>query len=424
MSNSNLTSARSQGLTVLLLALLLGLQPITTDLYLPALPALTQGFGASMVQAQLTLTALLLAFGTSQLVWGPLSDKWGRRPVLLGGIAVYTASAIACALAPDIETLIVGRTLQGVAMGACVMAARAIVRDLYEPVQGAKIMSQALSGLGLIACTCVPVGGFLTDLLGWRWALSSLVLFAVLTGLLIYFYFDESLLQKNPNALQAKTLWTSVKHIVRNPTFQAYSALSTASFAGLFTFLATSAFVFTQSMALSKTMYGLLMFSMSLSYIVGTFGCRWLLLRISVQTCVVMASFVSLFAGVLLMLVAYFGPGQAWFGAWAVMVPVNFFLLAHGVHQPCGQSGCIAPFPEMAGTASALNGFSMMLVAFGMGTWIGTHMTDPLLAMANGIMLWSACVALIGSFAVRKIPVLKKKPEAQVAPTAPVAPSP
>jgi DHA1 family bicyclomycin/chloramphenicol resistance-like MFS transporter len=411
-------------MTVLLLALLLGLQPITTDLYLPALPALTQGFGASMVQAQLTLTALLLAFGTSQLFWGPLSDKWGRRPVLLGGIAVYTAAAIACALAPDIETLIVARTLQGVAMGACVMAARAIVRDLYEPVQGAKIMSQALSGLGLIACTCVPVGGFLTDLMGWRWALSSLVLFAVFTGLLIYFYFDESLLQKNPKALQARTLWVAVKHIVRNPTFQAYSALSTASFAGLFTFLATSAFVFTQSMALSKTVYGLLMVSMSLSYIVGTFVCRWLLLRISVQTCVFLASFVSLFAGVLLMFVAYFGPGQTWFGPWAVMLPVNFFLLAHGVHQPCGQSGCIGPFPEMAGTASALNGFSMMLVAFGMGTWIGTHMTDPLLAMANGIMLWSACLALIGSFAVRKIPRLQRAPQTQGGQTVPVAPGP
>ena len=399
------TSSRSQAMTVLLLALLLGLQPVTTDLYLPALPALTQGFGASMVQAQLTLTALLLAFGTSQLVWGPLSDKWGRRPVLLGGIAVYAASAIACALAPDIETLIAGRTLQGVAMGACVMAARAVIRDLYEPVQGAKVMSQALSGLGLIACTCVPVGGYLTDLLGWRWALSSLVMFAALTGVLIYFYFDESLKQRNPHALQAKTLWASVKHIVRNPTFQAYSALSTASFAGLFTFLATSSFVFTQIMGLSKTVYGLLMVSMSLSYIVGTFFCRWLLLRISVQTCVFVASFVSLFAGLLLMLVAYVGPGQSWFGAWAIMVPINIFLLAHGVHQPCGQSGCIAPFPEMAGTASALNGFSMMLVAFAMGTWIGTHMTDPLQAMAQGLMLWSACLALIGSLAVRRIPL-------------------
>ena len=402
-------------MTVLLLALLLGLQPVTTDLYLPALPALTQGFGASMVQAQLTLTALLLAFGTSQLFWGPLSDKWGRRPVLLGGIAVYVGAAIACALAPGIETLIAARTLQGVAMGACVMAARAVIRDLYEPVQGAKVMSQALSGLGAIACTCVPVGGFLTDLLGWRWALTSLVVFAAATGALIYFFFEESLVQRNPKALQAKVLWASIKHIVRHPTFQAYSALSTASFAGLFTFLATSSFVFTQSMGLSKTVYGLLMFSMSLSYIIGTFICRWLLLRISVQTCVFAASWVSLLAGLIIVFVAYVGPGQAWFGAWAVMVPVNIFLLAHGVHQPCGQSGCIAPFPEMAGTASALNGFSMMLVAFGMGTWIGTHMSDPLLAMAHGMMLWSVCLALIGTFAVRKIPLLQTKPQAHAA---------
>jgi len=146
-------------------------------------------------KAQLTLTALLLAFGTSQLFWGPLSDKWGRRPILLGGIFVYVISAITCALAPNMEALIAARTLQGVAMGACVMAARAIVRDLYEPTEGARVMSQALSGLGLIACTCVPVGGFLTDWMGWRWALSSLVLFALVTALLIYLYFDESLQQ-------------------------------------------------------------------------------------------------------------------------------------------------------------------------------------------------------------------------------------
>jgi len=399
---------RSQAMTVMLLALLLGLQPVTTDLYLPALPALTQGFGASMVQAQLTLTALLLAFGTSQLVWGPLSDQWGRRPVLLGGIAAYTVAAVAATLAPNIEALIAVRTLQGIAMGACVMAARAVIRDLYEPVQGAKVMSQALSGLGLIACACVPVGGFLTDHWGWRWALTSLIVFAAVTGILIYLTFEESLLQRNPHAFQPKNLWAALKHIGRHPTFHAYSALSTASFAGLFTFLATSSFVFTQSMGLSKTVYGLLMFSMSLSYIIGTFICRWLLLRISVQTCVFRASLVSLFSGVLMIIMAYWGSEQEWFGAWAVMLPMNIFLLAHGVHQPCGQSGCIGPFPEMAGTASALNGFSMTLVAFGMGTWIGTHMDNPLLALAHGLLLWSCCVALIGTFAVRRIPLPSK----------------
>jgi DHA1 family bicyclomycin/chloramphenicol resistance-like MFS transporter len=410
MPETSPTPSRSQVMTVLLLALLLGLQPVTTDLYLPALPSLTLGFGASMVQAQLTLTALLLAFGSSQLFWGPLSDKWGRRPVLLGGVAAYAVSAIASALTTSMEMLIVSRTLQGVAMGACVMAARAVIRDLYEPVQGAKIMSQALSGLGLIACACVPVGGFLTELLGWRWALSSLAVFAAFTGALLYFFFDESLVKLNPNALRAQTLWASAKHIVRNPTFQAYSALSTASFAGLFTFLATSSFVFTQSMGLSQSVYGLLMVSMSLSYILGTFICRWLLLRMSVQTCVFMASFVSLLSGFLLLILAYLGPGQIWFGAWTVMVPVNLYLLAHGVHQPCGQSGCIAPFPEMAGTASALNGFCMTLVAFGMGTWIGTHMTDPLHTMAQGIMLWAGCLSLIASFAVRKLPLQAIRP--------------
>jgi DHA1 family bicyclomycin/chloramphenicol resistance-like MFS transporter len=150
------------------------------------------------------------------------------------------------------------------------------------------------------------------------------------------------------------------------------------------------------------------MFSMSLSYIIGTFICRWLLLRISVQTCVFRASLVSLFSGVLMIIMAYWGSEQEWFGAWAVMVPMNIFLLAHGVHQPCGQSGCIGPFPEMAGTASALNGFSMTLVAFGMGTWIGTHMDNPLLALAHGLLLWSCCVALIGTFAVRRIPLPAK----------------
>src|SRR5690606_3508250 len=108
-------SAMSPGLVVLVLTLLLGMQPITTDLYLPALPSLTQGFGSSMAQAQLTLTAMLLAFGASQLVWGPLSDRYGRRPVLLAGLFLYAAAALGGASSTSMEQLIAWRTLQGVA---------------------------------------------------------------------------------------------------------------------------------------------------------------------------------------------------------------------------------------------------------------------------------------------------------------------
>ena len=215
------------GLTVLLLSALLGLQPITTDLYLPALPALTEGFGAPMAQAQLTLTALLLAFGLSQLIWGPLSDRFGRRPVLLLGLAAYVLASIASTLSPSITLLIVWRTVQGAAMGASVMCARAIVRDLYTPVQGARVMSKGLSGLGVIACLSAPLGGLLSDLLSWRFALLALAVFGALCLALVALRFTETVPQKNPRALQPQTLVHTWLGIVRNPTFLAFTALTT-----------------------------------------------------------------------------------------------------------------------------------------------------------------------------------------------------
>lgn len=111
----------SPALIVLVLSLLLGLQPITTDLYLPALPALTEGFGATLPQAQLTLTALLLAFGLSQLVWGPLSDRFGRRPILLWGLAAYVAASVLSTLAPTMALVsflmgsVLGEVMDGTA---------------------------------------------------------------------------------------------------------------------------------------------------------------------------------------------------------------------------------------------------------------------------------------------------------------------
>ena len=392
----------SPQLIVLLLALLLGLQPVTTDLYLPALPAITQGFGASMGQAQLTLTALLLAFGLSQLVWGPLSDRFGRRPILLWGMGAYTLASVACAFAPDMAWLIAGRTMQGIAMGAGVMAARAVVRDLYPPAQGATVMSQGLTGLGIIACACAPLGGMLTDTLGWRYALLALALFGVATLSLLAWRFEETLARPDPHALSAKPWLRANFDILRNPVFLTWCALSAGSYLGLFTFLASSSFVFVTFMGYSKTAYGFLMLSMSLSYIVGTFWCRWMLRRTSVHRTVGIAAVLTLTGGVSMTALAYAGQGQDWYGAWAVMVPMYIFMLGHGVHQPCGQSGAVAPFPHRAGTASALNGFLMMLGAFFMGGWLGAHMDQAVFALVHGILLWACVITIVAWTAVQR----------------------
>src|SRR6185369_10031141 len=276
------SSAMTPALVVLVLSLLLGIQPVTTDLYLPALPSLTEGFGAPVSQAQLTLTTLLLAFGTSQLVWGPLSDRFGRRPVLLVGLAAYTLASVGCVLAPSMSLLIVWRTVQGAAMGAAVMGARAIVRDLYTPETGARVMSKGLTGLGVIACLCAPIGGLLSDVWGWRYALTVLAVFGAGTLFLVAWRFEETVSRKNPQALRPATLVATWATIMRHPTFLTYSALSTASYAGLFTFLASSSFVFIKVLGLSRTQYGLLMFSMAFVYLMGTFLCRRLLPRFGV----------------------------------------------------------------------------------------------------------------------------------------------
>ena len=399
-----------QKLIVLFLALLLGLQPVTTDLYLPALPALTQGFGAGMGQAQLTLSALLLAFGLSQLVWGPLSDRYGRRPILLWGMSGYTLASVACAFAPDMAWLIAGRTVQGIAMGAGVMAARAVVRDLFQPAQGATVMSQGLTGLGIIACACAPLGGLLTDALGWRYALLMLAVFGAVTLGLLAWRFEETLARPDPHALRARPLLQANADIVRHPVFLTWCALSAGSYLGLFTFLASSSFVFVTFMGYSKTAYGFLLLRMSLSYIVGTFWCRWMLRRTSVHRTVGIAALLTLTGGLSMAALAYLGQGKDWYGAWAVMVPMYIFMLGHGVHQPCGQSGAVSPFPHRAGTASALNGFLMMLGAFFMGAWLGTHMDQPVFALAQGLLLWAVFITLVAWTAVQR----HGRPEAMV----------
>jgi len=381
---------------VLLLAMMLGLQPITTDLYLPALPMLTAELQGSMAQAHLTLSALLLAFGMSQLVWGPLSDRFGRRNILLIGLGAYTLSAVGAMLSATMLQLIVWRVVQGAAMGATIMSARAIVRDLFEPLAGARVMSQALSGLGVMACLSGPLGGFLAGTFGWHITLLALVIFAaVLLGLVLW-KFEETLQQPNPSALQLGQLSRTWWHIVQHPTFLTYSLLGAASYAGLFTFLAASSFVFIGVLGFTQREYGLVMFSMPLSYITGTVACRRLIPRLGLERTVMLGATLSLLGGLMMATLA----AQGHQSLWSIMLPFYVFMFAHGINQPCTQSASVGPFPKAAGTASALNGFMMMLFAFGMSTWLGQAMNGTVQPLAYGVGFWAVVIALIAALSL------------------------
>nr|WP_315228876.1 Bcr/CflA family efflux MFS transporter [uncultured Limnohabitans sp.] len=380
----------SPPLIVALLSLLLGIQPVATDLYLPALPAITTELGASVAQAHLTLSALLLAFGSSQLVWGPLSDRFGRKPILLCGLAAFTLAGVGCVLSTAMPQLIMWRALQGAAMGAVVMCGRAIVRDLYMPEVGARVMSKALTGLGVMAAICAPLGGLLTDLWNWHAALALVAAFGLLSWVLVAWKFKETVQVKNLQALRGQVLVQTWWHIVRHPTFVAFTAVSLCSYVGLFTFLASSSFVFISLLKLARWEYGLLLFSMAFVYLNGTLLCRRLLQRFGVRHTVAIGGGLSLFGGAWMVLNAWLG----WVSVPSIMLPYYFFILGHGIHQPCGQSGAIGPFPQAAGAASALGGFLMMVAAFATGLWLGTQADGSAFPMVNTLAFWSLLTAL------------------------------
>ena len=394
----------SRGLAALALTLLLGLQPVTTDIYLPALPALTRELGASMASAQLTLSALILAFGVAQLFWGPIADRVGRRPVLLTGLVLYTAASLGSALAGSIETLVAWRVVQGAAMAAAVVCARAMVRDLYEPHEGARVMSLGMSGLGVVAIVGPLAGGLATWVGGWRAALVLVTAVGALTLCFVALRLPETLPLQNPQATRLRPLLGAWHLIARHRAFVAWTALVSCSYGGLFTMLAGSSFVYIELLGLSPGAYGLCMAAGSSSYLAGTFVCRRWLGRLGMAGAVRRGGAFTLAAGVFMWVLGVLGVHHVG----AVLLPQCLYAFGHGIHQPCGQAGAVGPFPHAAGTASALSGFVLAGTAFLVGLWLGRVLDGSLMPYALTLAFWSALTAAVAWTLVQRIAVVSQ----------------
>ncbi len=366
---------------VLMLTLLLGIQPIATDLYLPALPTLQRDLGASIGATQLTLSTLIICFGLAQLVCGPLADRFGRRPVLLVGMALFTVASLFGALAPNIDALIAWRGVQGAAMAAAVTCGRSIVRDLYQPHEGARVMSKALSGLGVIAMASPVAGGLLVQWLDWHAALLAVSLFGAATLAFIAWRYEETVPLRNPQATRIGPLLHNWVTVLRHPTFRAWTLLSGFAYGGLFFLLAGSSFVFIDVLGTSRVGYGLIMLTNSGAYLAGTFLCRRLLARHGLRGSVRIGAWFTLGGGLTMAALSLAGEHSVW----AILLPQWVYAIGHGIHQPCGQAGAIGPFPEKAGTAASLSGFYMMFVAFLVGLFLGHTMNGTVYPMTLGI---------------------------------------
>ncbi len=383
------SSLKSDRTYIVLLALLLGAQPVATDLYLPALPALKAELG----NPALSLTALMLAFGLSQLLWGPVSDRMGRRPLLLAGAAIYAAASFAAAWSGSMPELVLWRVLQGSAMAALIVCARATVRDLFAPVDGMRVLSKGLSGLGLIALVSPLVGAAVASLTPWRGALAAIGVFGVLALLWVYFFYAESLPPER--RLQAQEKGALVK-VLRGPKFRAWTALAVASYCTLFGFLLASSFVYMNVLGLSVLGCGLVLAANCVAYIGGTYFCRWLLARHAPDRTVQLASLFSLGSGLAVLLISLLWRPDLW----VMLVGQCLFAVGHGVNQPCAQAGAIGDYPEHAGRAASLSGAMMMIAAFGVGQlmapFLGSSAWPLILSNAvGGALIFAAAWGLV-----------------------------
>lgn len=379
----------TRGQAALALALLLGLQPITTDVFLPALPALTRALDATLEQAQLTMSALILAFGVAQLAWGPVADRVGRRPVLLAGLALYTLASIGATLAGGIEALVAWRVLQGAALAAAIVCARALVRDLYDPLEGAQVISLGLSGLAVIALLGPALGGLATTLAGWRGALALVAAAGAATLVWVAARLPETAPALDPRASAPRALFAQWRLIARHRVFVAWTALVSATYGGLFVILAGSSYVYIGTLGLTPAAYGLAMASGSAAYLGGTFVCRRWVARHGMGGAVARAGWFTLAGGASMAALAAAGAQSVW----ALLLPQWLYLFGHGVHQPCAQAGAVGPFPRAAGAAAALTGFALAATAFAVGLWLGWALDGTTRTYAFGV----GCGALAAS---------------------------
>ena len=351
----------------MLVGCFLMLQPLATDFYLASLPGLTRTFAASIATVQLTLSVFILAFGTMQLVIGPLSDRIGRQPVILGGLALYLLASVACALAPSIELLIAARALQAVGCCAAVVVARAIVADVFDPLHGAKVMAQASTLLAIGPLLGPILGSWLEVRYGFRATFAVVALFAAVLLAATARKLTETNEGRDPLATRPRSLVRTYARVLRSPHFLSYTLVGAASYAGLFAFISGSSFVLIRVVGVATENYGYCFSFGVLGYMGGTIACRRLLAARGMVRTLKFSSAVSAAAGL-----AMAGLAAAGVVHWAAIVLPQFvYMFAHGMNFPCAQAGAVTAFPRQAGAAAGVLGFLTMAAAATVGWWIG-----------------------------------------------------
>lgn len=387
--NSILSAPRAGTLLIALLGFLAAFGPASMDMYLPTLPALAEFFATSTSRAQLTLSGFTIGFAAGQLFYGPMSDRFGRKRVLVSGVALYCVATVFCALATSVEELIAMRFVQALGGGAGVVLTRAIVRDLLSGDESARALSLMLLVPSIAAFAGPFVGGQLLLWSDWRSIFWLLVVFGIIALALTLYMLPETLPPEKRKQLNVTGVLRECGHILGHRQAMGYMFCGAFSFAAMFAQLSGTPFIYITLFGVPPEYFGFLFGLNILGIMAGSWVNSRLVVRFGMRRMLVVGTSIALFGGLTLMATAWFGIG----GLAGIVVPVIIFMVPHNITNANASAATLDHFPHVAGTASALIG----AIRFGVGASVGALVgllhdgtSVPMAAVIAGCAILSA----------------------------------
>ncbi|WP_085619497.1 MULTISPECIES: multidrug effflux MFS transporter [unclassified Pseudomonas] len=383
---------------VLILGALSAFGPLAIDFYLPAFPAMAQAFATDEKHVQATLAAYFLGLSIGQLAYGPVADRFGRRKPLMFGVTLFTLASLACAYAPNLDTLVLARFVQ--ALGGCagMVLSRAIVSDKCDPVASAKVFSQLMLVMGLAPILAPMLGGVLVNVAGWQSIFLALSLFSAGCLLAVSLGLPESL----PEYIPRQPLSGALRQYLRlfaDRVFVGHALTGGIAIAGMFAYIAGSPFVFIKLYGVPAEHYGWLFGTNAAGFILVAQVNARLLAKRGPAFLLARAVWLYLVAGLALLGVAALRPTQLW----PLLVPLFVCISSLGCIIPNASACAMSGQGARAGSASALMGCLQFSVAAGAAALVGLLHDGSAVPMA---LVISLCGALVVSVALltRRLP--------------------